>query len=106
MFDHQQDRRTFNRAWVTALLGGATITILGCDDDEDTMPAGRTPGTAGDSVGVVSNNHGHTAVVTGAQLMANGAVALDIQGSASHTHTVSLSAGDIAAIRGGSRVSM
>ena len=29
MLDHQLDRRSFNLAWVYALLGAATVTVLG-----------------------------------------------------------------------------
>jgi len=55
-------------------------------------------------MGTISANHGHVAVVTSAQLLGGNAVSLNIQGTASHTHTVELSAGEIAQIRGGTRV--
>ena len=54
--------------------------------------------------GVVSNNHGHIAELTGAQLDAGLAVDLDIRGTATHTHTVSLSADDITSIKAGTQV--
>jgi hypothetical protein len=105
MLDHQLDRRSFNLAWVYALLGTATITVLGCDDD-NTSPVARTPDTTADTVGVISNNHGHTAVITGAQMMAGGALRLSIRGNADHDHMISLTAADVASVRGGSRVSV
>jgi hypothetical protein len=36
----------------------------------------------------ISANHGHSAVITGAQLTAGGAVELNIRGTATHAHTV------------------
>jgi aspartate 1-decarboxylase len=53
----------------------------------------------------VSANHGHRAVITGAQLMANGMLSLDITGTADHPHTVELSASDLTQIQNGQRVS-
>ena len=43
--------------------------------------------------------------ITGGQLTAGGALQLDITGSASHSHAVSLSAGEVMAIAGGAQVS-
>jgi hypothetical protein len=54
---------------------------------------------------VVSANHGHTAVVTGAQLTAGNALALDITGSANHAHRIELSSSEVSAIASGQRVS-
>jgi hypothetical protein len=50
-------------------------------------------------------NHGHSAVITGAQLTASGTLALNIQGVATHEHTVDLTASDVNAIAGYQRVS-
>jgi hypothetical protein len=50
-------------------------------------------------VGTISGNHGHTAVVKKAQIDAGGAVTLDIQGSSGHSHTVSLTADDMAELK-------
>jgi hypothetical protein len=54
-------------------------------------------GGAGDGSvsGSISGNHGHVATITAAQLTAGNAVALDITGTADHSHSVSLSAQDI-----------
>jgi hypothetical protein len=43
-------------------------------------------------------------VITAAQLTAGGAVSLDIMGQATHTHTVSLSAGEVTQISQGTQV--
>jgi hypothetical protein len=108
MSDHRIDRRAFNTAWVYALLGGAAITVTGCGDGGSPAgPSGNPTPTAApvtDKEGAISGNHGHTAVVTAAQLTAGGALELNIQGTSAHTHTVSLDAAEIASIRSGQRV--
>jgi len=48
--------------------------------------------------GSIAANHGHVAVITGAQIADGGAVTLDIQGTATHTHSVRLAAAQIQAI--------
>jgi hypothetical protein len=53
----------------------------------------------------VSSNHGHVAIITGAQLTAGGGVTLGIQGSATHPHTVPLTGGEVTAIAGNQKVS-
>jgi len=109
------DRREFTLAAALAMLSGVAITVssaCGSDYGGSPSPAGGDSGgssggsTSGssDETGVVSNNHGHRAVITSAQLVAGGALQLDIRGDASHTHTVSLSADDMSAISVNQRV--
>jgi hypothetical protein len=98
------DRREFVVGSLLAMLGGVTVTISGCVSSP-TAPTAATPDFSSDKAGAVSGNHGHVAVITSAQLRAGGAVALNIQGSASHTHTVELSAAEVMQIRDGQRVS-
>jgi hypothetical protein len=96
------DRRTFTLESALAILSGVAITISGCGGSSyDSTP---TP-AAGDKVGSISANHGHTAVIVAAQLAAGGAISLDIRGSADHTHTVALTGADITAIAANQRVS-
>lgn len=109
------DRRQFTLASAMAILSGVAITITsacgGGSSPSPTSPSTPnpvptpTPTLSSDKVGTISSNHGHSAVITGAALTAGGALSLDIQGSASHTHKVELSAADIAAIAGNQRVS-
>ncbi len=94
------DRRAFVRGSLLAALGGMTVTITGCAEMSPTAPALPAAFPA-DVTGTVVNNHGHSAVITAVQLGTNGAVSLQIQGSASHSHTVELSAEDVARIRRG-----
>jgi outer membrane biosynthesis protein TonB len=64
-----------------------------------------TPTPLTDKTGTISANHGHRAVITGAQLTAGNAVNLDIQGTAAHPHSVQLSASEVQAIADNQRVS-
>ncbi len=105
-------RREFTKKSALALLSGVAITIVGCSSDSPTGPTTTPPTTpppaptpANDVTGSVSANHGHTAVVTGAALMAGGDLSLDITGTANHPHTVELTAADLTQIENGQRVS-
>ncbi len=96
------DRREFTAAAVMAMLGGVSVTIAGCGSDSG-GPTAPTPSADGRS-GTVTANHGHTAVITGAQIAAGGAVTLDIRGAADHPHTVSLTMAEVGQIAAGGRV--
>jgi hypothetical protein len=104
------DRRQFSLAAALAVLSGVAITISSSScSSGSSMPTTPNPtptpgGTPGDKTGVISNNHGHVAVITGAQLTAANALQLDIRGTASHTHNVSLSAAEIASIAANQRI--
>ncbi len=101
------DRRQFTLAAALAALSGVAITISACGGGggSSSSPAAPTgTGGTGDKVGQISNNHGHSAVITGAQLTAGGALNLDIQGTATHTHGVSLTGAEIASIAAGQRM--
>lgn len=105
------DRREFTAEAVLAALTGVVITISGCggggagysSPSSPTAPPTPTAGTS-DHLGSISDNHGHSAVVTGVQVTAGNAVQLDIRGNADHTHTVALSAQALAAIKAGTPV--
>ena len=98
------DRRQFTLAAALAALSGVVITISSAcgSSSSPSGPTGGTPAT--DKTGVISANHGHTAVITGAQLTAGGALELNIQGAATHPHTVSLTAAEIGAIAANQQV--
>ena len=89
-------RRDITLNAALALLGGCLITISdACGSDSPTTPSNPPA----DLTGAISANHGHTAVVTGAQITAASAIALSIQGTAAHNHTLSLSQADLQALR-------
>jgi hypothetical protein len=100
-------RRLFSVASALALLSGVAITVSGCGSGSSpsspSTPAPTPTPSAGntDKVGGISGNHGHSAVITGGQITAAGALALDIRGTASHPHTVQLTSAEIVAIGGG-----
>ena len=88
-------RREFTLEWAMAMLAGVAITITACSNSPSS-PTSSTGGggggtTSGDVTGVVSANHGHIATITAAKIAAGGTLNLDIMGSATHTHTVTLS---------------
>lgn len=94
------DRREFTSAALLALLSGVAVTITACGSSNPS-----TPSPSGDRTGSITANHGHSAVITGAQLTAGGAVTLDIRGSADHPHTVSVTMTEVGQIAAGQRVS-
>jgi hypothetical protein len=101
------DRREFTLRALMAMLAGVTITVSGCGGGGGTgggpnQPTGN-PST-GDKAGNITNNHGHQAVITSAQLSAGGDLTLQIRGSADHPHTLALSAAEVASIAAGTRV--
>lgn len=106
------DRREFMAEAVLAALSGVVILVSetacggGSGSMSPTAPAPNPPtgGSSSDKVGQISNNHGHSAVITGAQLTAGGALELNIQGAATHPHTVSLTGAEIASIAANQRV--
>lgn len=101
-------RREFSRQAVVAILSAATITIVDCGGGGDSSPApspSPNPNPGGDVAGAISGNHGHTAVVTAAQITAANSVSLDIRGTADHPHTVALSAAEVGMIGNGQSVS-
>lgn len=102
------ESRSLSRREVLVLLGGASVvlTAAACGGGGGSSPTSPNPPVAaGDEVGAISGNHGHSAVVTSGQLQAGGALTLNIQGSATHPHSVALSGDEVASVRNGSRVS-
>ena len=93
------DRREFTLKSAVALLSGVAITISGCGEADG--PGDPSPSR--DRIGNISNNHGHSAVVVGAQLDGQDLI-LDIRGAASHTHSVSLTRNELVAIGDGRQV--
>lgn len=109
---NEMSRREFSVQSALAILGGAVVTITGCNDSDSPTsppsppaPGAPPPAAPGDVTGIVSANHGHTAVVTGAQLTAANAIAVDITGRADHGHRVELNPSELNAIASGQRVS-
>jgi hypothetical protein len=105
-------RREFTSASISALFVGMAVTLTACKAGGSGSAAlGPTPvpptnpTQSGDDVGAVSANHGHSAVVTRAQLLAGGAVSLNIKGSADHEHVVDLTSAQVQQVAAGAKVS-
>ena len=109
------ERRHITALAALTLLGGATITITGCGGGGGGSPAAAPPPPAatpppatscpaGNACGQVDGDPSHKAEITAAQLSAGGAMELDIKGSSVHSHTVSLTADEVVAIRDKARV--
>jgi hypothetical protein len=86
-------RRDFTLQAALALLAGVVITIDGCGGSTPSSPS--APAVVSDVQGTISSNHGHVASITGAQITAANAVSLDIQGTATHAHTVDITQADL-----------
>jgi hypothetical protein len=100
------DRRTFVRGSFLTLLGGATVTIIGCADSPmgPSLPVAAAPPPAVDVTGNVASNHGHSAVILAAQFTQAGGLQLSIKGTASHDHMLEMSAEELSAVRRGERL--
>lgn len=111
------DRRLFAQEAGLAFLAGVSVTVSACggggggggsSDDGYAPPTSGTPTAtpppAGSKTGQVAANHGHTAVITAAQLQAGGALQLNIAGEAGHPHMVDLPAQAVQEIRDGRKV--
>src|SRR5215510_8210390 len=94
--DHLLSRREFTVESALAILSAATITIS-CGSDNKT-PASPTTTQRADVQGTVSANHGHEATITGAQLTSPTSISLNIQGTATHSHTVELTQAEVSSI--------
>ena len=95
-------RREFTLEAALAILAGCVITIseVACGDDSapPTTPT-PPPGASSDVNGSVSANHGHIATIAGAQITTGTAIPLNIQGTATHPHTVMVSQADLTSLK-------
>jgi hypothetical protein len=98
--DNLLTRREFTLESALAILSTAIITIS-CGDDN---PSSSPSTTGNDKNGTVSENHGHVAVITAAQLTSPTTIALNIQGQATHPHIVDLTANEVTSIATNVRV--
>lgn len=107
---HLIDRRKFTLQSALAILGAATITVSGCGGGSSPGPSptptpNPNPNPSSDATGTIAGNHGHTAVITAAQLTATNGIQLNITGTATHPHTVTLSAAELTQIAARQQVS-
>ena len=91
----QTTRLSFIRGSVGLCASGVLLAACGSSSSDNT-PSGSACQTS------ISSNHGHSLSIPLADKMAGAAKDYEIQGSASHSHTVSLTAADWADTTGGS----
>jgi hypothetical protein len=77
------------------------VSFAGCRNRQPAEPTGPE-----DTRGEIALNHGHEALITRVQLVAGGAIVLNIKGRASHNHTVELSSNQVVTILAGGSVSV
>ena len=92
-------RREFTLQSALALLSTCIITIEGCGSSYNPTPAPTPTPSTGDLTGSISANHGHVATITSAELTAGNAISLNIQGTATHAHTVEISQADLQTLK-------
>jgi hypothetical protein len=97
-----QDPRVYAGRTLLAVVLCSTLAFVGCGDDDES-PTGPS-GVTQDVSGVIANNHGHTAVVTAAQISAGRAITIDIRGTADHSHTLDLTNDDMVRLQQRQRV--
>lgn len=104
MSKERLDRREFTSQAVLALLSGVAITLTGCGSENPAAPRVPPAPPVTDVGGVIANNHGHVAIVTAVQQTGGATVAIDLRGTAGHTHQVELTIADLLDIRAGAQV--
>jgi len=95
----KMDRKTFlKKTAQAALIGIPAVSILACsNDDTANGDPNLDPDQAdclanGANASAISNNHGHTLIVSRADIDAGTEKSYAIQGSSGHNHTITLSA--------------
>jgi hypothetical protein len=99
MADTSLTRRQFTLDAALALLAGCVITVSEACGSSSTSPSNSSSSPT-DINGNVSANHGHVAVVTGAQITAGTAiVSMNIMGMATHNHTIAVSQSELLSLK-------
>jgi len=95
-------RRDFTLEAALAILATCVITISedACGSSSSSTPTAPTAPPP-DIAGVVAANHAqpHAVTITGAQIVADNALVLNIQGQATHNHTLSISAAELTQLK-------
>lgn len=104
------DRKTFIKKSLGAIaVAIPAYTLLSCSSSDDSAPAtppqssGANCGTNGTSSSIGSN-HGHTLVVSAADVTAGVEKTYNIQGNSAHPHTVTVSAAQFTTLQSNQQV--
>ncbi len=100
------NRQTFiKKAAGAALLAVPAYSLLGCSNDDSTNVAPPDDPTATDCLAnganaiSISSNHGHSLVVSKADVEAGTEKSYSIQGSSGHNHSITISADNFAVLK-------
>ena len=89
-------RREFTLDAALAILAGCVITISdACGSSTSPTPA--APPT--DVTGTITANHNHAALITAVQITTGNAITVNIQGTAAHPHTLSITQAHLTTLR-------
>jgi len=96
------------------MLGSSVVVLLfgGCGGGGDyasssaPSPSPSAAGTCGASGAAISGNHGHALTVPRADLDSTAGITYDIRASADHSHTVTLTAAQLSALKAGQMVTV
>lgn len=97
------DRRAFLSFAAGSVAVGALIVLNGCSGGSDSSSTTEPTKTYADEKGEISSNHGHSVTLTAAQQEAGADVRLTLTSGGGHTHTVSLTAADVATVVAGTQ---
>ena len=89
------------------VMAGSTIALLfqGCGGGGDSAAPAPAPSGAG-CVDAIAANHGHTLVIATADLDSLTDKTYNIQGTAAHNHTVTLTVAQLRTLKAGTAVSV
>jgi hypothetical protein len=99
-------RKQFLRTVLGAGIGVAGVATLAACGGDDGGPADAPAGTCTTPSATIGANHGHTMMVTKAEVTAATAKTYDITGTGGHTHTVMVSAANFASLAVGGTVTI
>ncbi len=100
-------RKQFLRTIVGAGIGVAGVaTLAACGGDDGGPADAPAGGSCTTPTATIGSNHGHTLTVTKAEVTAAAAKSYDIMGTATHTHSVMVSAANFATLATGGTVTI
>ena len=113
-------RRRFLKTVAVGSVGLGVLAMTGCGDDSTGTDSGTATDTGTADTGTadtgtaactgtttnISANHGHALDVLGSDVAAGAQVVYDIQGTASHTHDLTVAAADFTTLQGGGPVTI
>ncbi len=104
----QMNRRDF----VLRLAGGCaavplTLKLVACGEDDNNNNSNNNNSNSCSTVSSqIENNHGHTLIVSIADITAGAQKSFDITGSSAHPHEITLTAAHFATLAGGGSVTV